>query len=86
VPEEEEREEEAAWSRGAAILTDGGGWGCKGGNATLITAKGPGASPSGCKAALLEPPLGSPCNSQRQLARWALLGDPFSQGWMEQVC
>lgn len=43
-----------------------------GGSATLVTAKGPGVSPSGCKASLLEPPpREAPRNSQRRLARWA---------------
>lgn len=41
------------------------------GSATLVTAKDPGVSPSGCKAELWEPLgcVGSPQNSQRQLAR-----------------
>ena len=46
------------------LLTDEGGWGQEGlvglsvGSVTLVTAKDPGVSPSGCKAALWEPLVG----------------------------
>lgn len=68
------------------LLTDESGWGQEGlvglsvGSATLVTAKDPGVSPSGCKAALWEPLVGASTKQSAPTGQVGIRGgDPFCQ-------
>lgn len=66
------------------LLTEEGGWGQVGlvglsvGSATLVTAKDPGVSPSGCKAALWELLVGVPTKQSAPSGQVGIRGGPLS--------
>lgn len=65
------------------LLTDEGGWGQLGlvglsaGSATLVTAKDPGVSPSGCKAALWELLVGVSAKQSAPTSQVGVRGGPL---------
>lgn len=65
------------------LLTDEGGWGQLGlvglsvGSATLVTAKDPGVSPSGCKAALWELLVGVSAKQSAPTGQVGVRGGPL---------
>lgn len=65
------------------LLTDEGGWGQVGlvglsvGSATLVTAKDPGVSPSGCKAALWELLVGVSAKQSTPTGQVGVRGGPL---------